>query len=149
HRALVRERVHHLRKMVAGRPLQRPWWWFDPATSGEAMADVGTHLADMALWFVAPDQPVDHRQDVSILKADRWPLVLDREQLRELTGLAEYPPELAGRVVEGQLYYAGNNTVTFALRGVHVRLVTLWEYESAGGDTHTATARATRATVTG
>ena len=59
--ALVLESVHYLKKSVAGRPLSRPWWWFDPAISGEAMADVGTHLADLALWLDRPDQPVDYR----------------------------------------------------------------------------------------
>jgi predicted dehydrogenase len=146
--ALTLESVHHLKKTVAGRPLLRPWWWFDPATSGEAMADVGTHLADLALWFIAPDFPIDYRRDVTVVDADRWPVVLAEEQFRELTGLPGSPPELAPRVVEGQLYYAGNNAVTLTVRGVYARLTTLWEYESAGGDTHAATARGTLATVT-
>lgn len=148
HPGLTLESVHHLKKAVAGRSLRRPWWWFDPSISGEAMADVGTHLADLALWFIAADVPVDHRRDVTVLDADRWPLVLTEEQFRDLTGLPDYPPELAPRVVEGQLYYAGNNSATVVARGVHVRLTTLWEYESAGGDTHAATARGTRAAVT-
>lgn len=145
--ALTLESVHHLKKTVAGAPLWRPWWWFDPAVSGEAMADVGTHLADLALWIVAPDLPVEHTRDVTVMDADRWPLVLCEEQFRELTGLPDYPPELAPRVVGGHLYYAGNNSATLTVRGVYVRLTTTWEYESPGGDTHAATARGTRATV--
>lgn len=139
--------VHNLKKLVSGRPLKRPWWWFDAAISGDALADVGTHLVDQAMWLVAPDQPVDHRTDVQVLDADRWPLLLSREQFAELTGLADYPPELAARAVDGQLYYAGNTTAAFALHGVHVRVATLWEYESANGDTHEAIAKGTRATV--
>jgi predicted dehydrogenase len=146
-RALTLESVHHLKKTVAGRPLRRPWWWFDSAISGEAMADVGTHLADLALWMIAPDQAVEYQRDVRILDADRWPLVLCEEQFAELTGLPGFPPELVARVVEGQLYYAGNNTVDFELCGVRVRLATTWEYESPGGDTHRGTARGDRATV--
>jgi predicted dehydrogenase len=147
--ALVLESVHHLRKAVAGRPLVRPWWWFDPAVSGEAMADVGTHLADLALWLVCPEQPVDYRTEVHLIDAEGWPLPLSEEQFRLLTGLPDYPLELAARVVNGQLYYAGNNTVTFALRGVHVRLTTAWEYEAppGGGDTHRSVAVGTKATV--
>lgn len=144
--ALTLESVHHLKKAVAGRPLRRPWWWFDPVISGEAMADVGTHLADLALWLIAQGQSVDPRRDVRVLDADRWPLVLDPGQLREVIGLPDVPPELSGRTVEGQLYYAGNNAVTFLLRGVHVRLLTRWEYDGAG-DTHQAVARGTRAVV--
>jgi predicted dehydrogenase len=148
--ALVLESVHYLKKWVSGRPLARPWWWFDPAISGEAMADVGTHLADLALWFIAPDYPVDYMTDIALLDADRWPLVLSEEQFRFITMLAGFPEELASRVVEGQLYYAGNNSATFALRGVHVKLTATWEYEApaGGGDTHNAIARGTTATVT-
>lgn len=146
--ALTLESTHYLKKTVAGRPLRRPWWWFDAATSGEAMADVGTHLADLALWLVCPDRAVDHRRDVALLDADRWPLVLSRRQFAAVTGRAQFPPELAPRVVGKSLYYAGNNTATFALRGVHVKLTTLWDYEAAaGGDTHAAVARGTKATV--
>lgn len=144
----VLESVHHLKKTVAGRQLLRPWWWFDPAVSGESVADVGTHLADLALWFIAPDQAVDYRREVTVLDADRWPCVLSPEQFRDLTGLAPYPPELKSRVVEGQLYYAGNNTVTFTLKGVHVKLTTRWECEAGGGvDMHEAVARGKNATV--
>src|SRR5262249_46372367 len=126
HPAFVLESAHYLKKTVAGQPLVRPWWWFDPFISGEARADVGTHLADLALWFICPDQAADYRTDIQFLDADRWPLVLSEEQFRELTGLESYPPELALRVVNGQLYYAGNNTATFALRGVNVKLSTVW-----------------------
>lgn len=145
--ALTLESVHSLKKAVAGRPLRRPWWWFDAGISGEAMADVGTHLADLALALVCPDQAVDHHRDVTLLDADRWPLVLTREQFTELTGLPEYPPELAARAAEGSLDYAGNNSVTFTLRGTHVKLTTTWEYESPGGDTHAAVAHGTKAAV--
>jgi Putative oxidoreductase C terminal domain len=147
--ALALESVHFLKKWVAGRPLARPWWWFDPTISGEAMADVGTHLADLALWFIAPDQPVDHRADIRVLEADRWPLVLSEDEFRFVTLLPGYPEELAHRVVEGQLYYAGNNSATIAIRGIHVQLTTKWEFDSApgGGDTHHAAAHGVRSTI--
>ncbi|HSQ56864.1 MAG TPA: putative oxidoreductase C-terminal domain-containing protein, partial [Gemmata sp.] len=147
--ALVLESVHHLKKLVAGRPLVRPWWWFDPLISGEAMADVGTHLADLALWLIAPDHPIDYLADIAILDAESWPLVLSGEQFRELTGLANYPAELATQVVSGQLYYAGNGTVLFKLGDIHVKLGTQWEYEAPprGGDTHAAIALGTKARV--
>jgi predicted dehydrogenase len=147
--ALVLESVHHLKKSVAGRQLVRPWWWFDPSIAGEAMADVGTHLADLALWFVAPDRAVNYATDIQFLSAEGWPLPLSGEQFRELTGLASYPPEFAVRVVNGQLYYAGNGTVTFTLGDVHVKLGTQWEYEAppGGGDTHCSVATGTRSRV--
>ncbi len=147
--ALVLESVHYLKKDVAGQQLVRPWWWFDPAISGEAMADVGTHLADLALWLIYLDNAIDYQKDIQLLDADRWPLVLSDSQFRELTGLPKYIPELALRLVNGQLYYAGNNTATFALNGVHVKLGATWEYEAPadGGDTHNAVAHGTKGTL--
>lgn len=147
--ALALESVHYLKKWVAGRPLVRPWWWFDPAISGEAIADVGTHLADLAIWLIAPDSPVDYPTEITLLDADRWPLLLSEEQFRFVTLLANYPAELAARVIEGQLYYAGNNSVSLALRGVHAKLSTVWDFEAppGGGDTHNAIAHGTKATV--
>lgn len=145
--ALVFHSVHSLKKSVNGQPLVRPWWWFDPDVSGEAMADVGTHLADLAIWFVAPDQPVDYATQVQVLAADRTPLLLSEDEYRQVTRQAGFAPELRSRVVNGQLYYAGNNSVTFALRGVHVRLATAWEFDAPAGESHQSFARGTRATV--
>lgn len=148
HPALRMRSVHFLKKSVSGRPLVRPWWWFDPTISGEAMADVGTHLADLSMWLIAPDQPIDYATQIHMLAADRSPVLLTEEQFGAVTGLTEFPVELRPHVVEGNLYYAGNNSTTYALRGVQVKLVTRWEYESAaGGDTHECVARGTKATV--
>jgi predicted dehydrogenase len=145
--ALMFQSVHSLKKLVNGQPLVRPWWWFDPTISGESMADVGTHLADLAIWFVSPDQSVDYATQIQMLAADRTPLLLSEDEYRQVTRQSGYPPELRSRVVNGQLYYAGNNTALFTLRGVHVRLSTAWEFESPGGDMHQSYARGTRATV--
>jgi predicted dehydrogenase len=148
HPALVIESVHHLRKTVAGRPLRRPWWWFVPAISGHSIADVGTHLADLALWLVAPNHPVDYRTDIQMMDAEMWPLVVSDDQFREVTGLEEYPAELKTQTANGQLYYPGNSSTRFTLHGVEVRLTTQWEYEAeAGGDIHHTTASGTRARI--
>jgi predicted dehydrogenase len=132
--ALAIESTHYLKKKISGLPLVRPWWWFDPAVSGEALADVGTHLADLAIWLIAPDQSVDYRSEISLLNADRWPLVLSEDQFCGLTALPAYPPEIDGRVVNGQLYYAGNSSITFTLRKAHVKLSVMWELESPTDD---------------
>lgn len=144
--ALELKSVHYLKKTVAGQPLVRPWWWFSPEISGDAVADVGTHLADLSLWLVAPDQAVDYATQIQMLSADRALLLLTQEQFGALTGLPTFPPELRPYSAEGNLYYAGHNSATYALRGVHVKLETAWEYEApAGGDTHHCVARGTRA----
>jgi hypothetical protein len=145
--ALELASLHALKKTVNGRPLVRPWWYFDPDIAGEAMSDVGTHLADLALWLVAPDQAVDYATQIQMLAADRAPLLLSESEFRQLTRLPGYPPELQARVVNGLLYYAGHNTATFVLRGVHVALRTDWAFEPPAGDTHRSLARGTRACV--
>ncbi|MDY3563274.1 hypothetical protein R5W23_004774 [Gemmata sp. JC673] len=142
--ALWLRSVHHLKKTVAGSPLVRPWWWFSTEISGEAIADVGTHLADLSLWLIAPDQPVDYATQIQMLGADRALMLITQEQFGELTELPVFPTELQPQVVEGNLYYAGHNSAVYALRGVHVKLETSWEYESpTGGDTHQCIARGT------
>jgi len=147
--ALTLESRHYLKKQVAGRPLIRPWWWFETGVAGEALADVGVHLADLALWFVSPDRMINYRSEIHHLSAASWPLLLSEPEFCTVTGLPAYPPELASRAVNGQLYYAGNNTVTFTLSGVHVKLSTLWEFEAptGGGDTHTSVALGTQAKI--
>lgn len=139
---LALESVHYLKKTVSGTPLIRPAWWFDPAEAGPALADVGTHLADLALWLLFQDRPVDHRRDADVLDAVAWPTPLDREQYAALTGHPDFPPGLSN-VAGDRLLYAGNGTATVWLRGVHVRLTALWDYEapSGGGDTHEVSAR--------
>lgn len=148
--ALVLESVHYLKKFVAGRPLVRPWWWFDASIAGEAMADVGTHLVDLALWMVAPEQAIDYRTDICVLDADSRPLPLTVQQFRELTGLPDYPRELNPLLVNGRLDYTGTNLARFTVRGVHVELRTVWEYEGppGNGDKHQSRALGTKATVT-
>ena len=46
--AVYIESVHHILKIVAGAPNLRPPWYFDINEQGEALADVGTHLVDLA-----------------------------------------------------------------------------------------------------
>jgi predicted dehydrogenase len=148
--ALTLESVHYLRKAVAGAPLRRPTWWFDPDEAGEALADVGTHLADLALWLLFPDQPIDHRRDVRVLDATTWPTPLLKDQFVTLTGLPDLPEDLAAKSGAGDVVlYRGNGTATFTVCGVHVRITTLWDFEPAAGgtDAHEAVARGTKARV--
>ncbi len=138
--------THSLSKVVSGRPVVRPWWWFDPATSGEAMADVGTHLADLAVWFVSPDRAVDYATQIHMLSAARTPLPLSEDEFRHVTQLPGFPPPLRPRAAGGRFAYTGGGGASLLLCGVHVRLRADWVFESAG-DTHRAVARGTRATV--
>lgn len=148
--ALELESVHYLLKQVAGAPLRRPAWWFDPAVAGEAMADVGTHLADLALWLLFPERAIDYRTDVRVVAASRWPTRVDLDDFRQITGLSQLPPELA-RLRDGtRLTYWGNGSATVRIGGHLVRLTTRWGVRPDGpdGDRHSAIARGSRSTVT-
>jgi hypothetical protein len=72
--------------------------------------------------------------------ASRWPTTLTRDQLRQVTGQAEWPEKFD--------YYC-NTRVSYAVRGVHVKLDVLWNWEAPAGtgDTHLAIYRGSRARV--
>jgi len=143
------ESVHYLRKQVAGVPLRRPPWFFDIHEQGEALSDVGTHLVDLAMWIVFPEQAIDHAKDIQLLSARRWPTELTRGQFTDVTGESDFPAFLADAVQGGRLPYFCNNFVAYTLRGMHVQLNVLWDYQAdaGGGDTHLAVVRGTQARV--
>jgi predicted dehydrogenase len=142
------ESVHYLAKTVAGVPLRRPAWFFDVSQAGEGLADVGTHLVDLVFWILFPNQAIDVA-DVHLLVARRWPTVLDAAQFQRVTGEASFPKSLASSIVGGKLDYFCNTQISYVVRGVHVGLNVLWDYESTagGGDTHFARFRGSRAAV--
>jgi hypothetical protein len=135
-------------KVVAGTPLRRPPWFFDIDEYGEGLADVGTHVVDLVQWTAFPDQPVDYRKDIDILSGRRWPLRMTKEQFTRVTGDAEFPDALAGHVHQGVLDYYCNNAVAYTLRGVHVALEILWNWEAAeGGDVYEASFRGNKSRI--
>jgi predicted dehydrogenase len=136
--AVSMKSVHHILKLVAGVPNLRPVWFFDVEQQGEALADVGTHLVDLAQWTLFPGQAIDYRSEIEVLSASRWPTHMSAEQFRQVTGQAG-----------GELDYYCNTRVSYALRGIHIKLDVLWNWEApaGGGDTHYAAYRGTRARV--
>ena len=148
--ALDLESVHYLSKNVAGVPLRRPAWWFDPAIAGEGMADVGTHLADLTLWLLFPGQSIDYRTEIEVVQSDHWSTNVGIDDFRQITGLPEIPDELARFRDRGHLVYWGNGTAIVRIRDRFVRLTTRWKVraDGTGGDTHLAVARGSRSMVT-
>jgi predicted dehydrogenase len=141
--------VHHIMKVVAGVPLRRPPWFFDVAEYGEGLADVGTHVVDLVQWTAFPEQAIHYQQDIRVLEGHHWPLVLTRDQFTKVTGSADYPAALMPRVRGGNLEYFCNNSVHYTIRGVHVKLDILWNWEApeGSGDVYEAVFRGTRARV--
>src|SRR5262249_17955916 len=143
------ESVHYPMKQVAGVPLRRPAWFFDIHQAGEGLTDVGTHLVDLVPWMLFPEQPLDHRRDIEVRSARRRATVLTRADFQRVTGEADFPEHLAPAVRDGRLDYYCNTQVSYTVRGVHVKLDVLWDYEAAAGagDTHLAVVRGTRSSV--
>ncbi len=147
--AIEMESVHHLMKVVSGSVNLRPAWFFDTEEQGEALGDVATHLVDLVPYLLFPGQPIDYRSEIRLLGAKKWPTVLDRAQLLRLTGEKQLDSVLASRMTAEKLDYYANGEVSYAIRGTHVRLKALWNYEApeGGGDTHVAIVRGSRSRV--
>lgn len=131
--AVEMESVHYFLKEVAGAPLLRPAWYFDVRQQGEGLTDVGTHLADLVQWTLFPDQAIDHRKNVVVLRGSHWPTVISQAQFQQVTGEKQFPACVAGALREGRLECYANNTVTYRLRDVFVRLTVRWDYAAAPG----------------
>lgn len=143
------ESVHHLMKTVAGAPNIRPAWFFDTAEQGEGFNDIGTHLVDLVQWTLFPEQAIDHRKDVRIVAAQRWPTWIPEADFRRVTGTPGFPASLAGQVKDGKLEYYCNTLVAYAVRGVHTKLNVIWDWEApaGSGDTHYAFYKGTKSRV--
>ena len=141
--------VHHLMKTVAGVPNLRPAWFFDVNQQGEGLADTGTHLVDLVQWMLYPEQAIDHRKDIKVIAAKRWPTVIGKAQFRNVTGEPDFPRFLSPNVKGDQLDLYCNGFVSYTLRGVHAKVKVGWDYESAAGagDTHFAVFRGSKSRI--
>jgi predicted dehydrogenase len=149
HPSVYMESIHHLMKMVAGAPNIRPAWFFDTHEQGEGMNDTGTHLVDLVQWTLFPNQAIDHKTELKVLTAQQWPTVIPEADFKRVTGTAGFPPELRGKVANGSLQYDCNTLVSYTVRGVHVTLNAIWDWEAPPGvlDRHYAVYRGSKAAV--
>jgi len=147
--AVEMESIHYLLKVVAGMPLLRPAWYFDIHQQGEAMADIGTHLVDLVQWTLYPNQAIDFQADIKLSSAARWPTVITPAQFQRVTGEKEFPAYLQDSIRDGNLDYFSNNTLTYQLRGVYVKLTVKWGFEAPADskDSEHAIFRGTRSVV--
>jgi predicted dehydrogenase len=147
--AVLLDGVHHLMKTVAGVPNLRPAWFFDVTQQGEGLADTGTHLVDLVHWILFPERPVDYRKDVNVLAAERWPTEIDKLQFRNVTGETGFPKFLSPGTKADKLDLYCNGSVSYTVRGIHVKMKVGWDYESptGAGDTHYALFKGTKCRV--
>ena len=147
--AVELKNLHSLVKFNDGKVIIRPPWFLDIRKQGEAIADVGTHLVDLEMWTLFPDQAIDYRHDIEVLEATRSPIVLTLPQFERLTNAKGWPAFLQESVHDNQLRYFCNNTASYTIRGIYAAISDRWEYESPGAlsDSYLVLYRGTRATV--
>jgi len=148
--AVTKESVHYLHKTVAGSVLRRPPWYFDAGQQGDGIVDVSTHLVDLVMWECFPEQAMDYTRDVRILRARRWPTMLDLQQFEQVTRQPHFPDYLVRQLTsQGLLPYYSNGELIYTLRGVHARISVVWNFKSltGGGDTHYSVIRGSRSNV--
>ena len=147
--AVYMESVHHFLKQVAGVPNLRPVWFFDTEQQGEGLSDLGTHSVDLVQWILFPEQAIDWRTEIKVTGGAHWPTVLTQAEFQRVTGETDFPESLEKNVKNDRLEYFCNNRVGYVIRGIHVRLDILWNYEAApgSGDTETAVFRGSKSRV--
>ena len=147
--AVELDSVHYLLKEVAGVPLLRPAWYFDIAQQGEALADIGTHLVDLVQWTLFPEQAIHYQKDIRLTSASRWPIEVSLAQFQRVTGEPTFPDYLKPSIRSGYLEYFANDTLTYQLRDVFVKLTVKWGYEAPVGskDAELAIFRGTKSRI--
>ena len=145
--AILLESVHHLYKLVNQRPLVRPAWYFDVAVQGEGITDVTTHLVDLTQWMTGSGKPFDYARDVELVAARQWPTEVARDIFERITGLDDFPAAVRGAVSGDTLQYLCNAQIDYRLRGLPMRVLSIWNLAipEGGGDTHCAILRGTQA----
>ena len=143
--AITKESVHHFSKMVSGKPLRRPAWFFDTTQQGEGIVDVTTHLVDLIQWEAFPEV-ILKKEDVELLDARRWSTGMTLEQFSGVTGMEQFPGFLEGSVEDGVLKVFSNGAFNYKLKGIHARISVIWNYSAPAGtgDTHYSIMRGSR-----
>ncbi|HPB12224.1 MAG TPA: putative oxidoreductase C-terminal domain-containing protein, partial [Kiritimatiellia bacterium] len=145
--AVTKESVHHFCKQVAGKPLQRPPWYYDTTQQGEAIVDVNTHLTDLIQWETFPEVTLTPA-DINVVQARIWNTPVTLEQFTTSTSLTAWPDYLKKDLdANGVLQCKANGEFTYSIKGVFAKASVLWNFQApaGAGDTHFSLMRGTRA----
>jgi len=147
--AVELENLHSLVKYDHGKINLRPAWFFDVRQQGEGISDVGTHLVDLEFWTLFPDQPIEYRRDIHLLRASHTPVIMTGPQFERVSGEKPWPTFLQSEVRDGNLYYYSNSSALFTLRGIYTAIRDRWEYESVGAltDSYLVLYRGSKSTI--
>ena len=141
--AIAQESIHRFSKIVAGKHLIRPAWFFDINQQGEGIVDVTTHLVDLIQWEAFPEEII-RRENVQIEKARHWTTDLTLQQFSEVTGLENFPEYLKKYVDNGLLKVYSNGEINYTINGISAKVSVIWNFDTPkGGDTHFSIMRGT------
>lgn len=113
------------------------------------MVDVATHLVDLVNWQCFPDEIIDYESDIAITSASHWPTVLTLDDFSRSTRLNAFPDFLQRYLNDSKLEVFGNGKINYQVKGQHVSVAVLWNYEAppGGGDSYNGHIKGTRASV--
>jgi len=82
----------------------------------------------------------EHREVFTSKVGTLWP---SKDDFKRVTGEPKFPASLQSHIHDGKLDYDCNTLVSYTVRGVHVKLNVLWDFEAPAGtgDTHVAVYR--------
>ena len=140
---------HHIHKLVNGKPLRRPDWYFDSRVQGDGLVDIQSHLVDQAQWLVATRHGQAAECEVEAIQARRWATPVDRELYRQSAGTDVYPPLAEGVVVDDVLNLNCNGIIDARIGPVPIRMLAEWgaREPEGGGDQLNVTVRGTGARI--
>ena len=147
--AVTKESIHHFCKMVAGKPLQRPPWYYDTTQQGEAIVDVNTHLTDLVQWETFPNVTLAP-SDINVVQARVWTTPVTLEQFKTSTSQSEWPDYLKKSLdAKGVLQCRANGEFTYSIKDVYAKVAVMWNFQppAGAGDTHYSLMRGTRSSL--
>ena len=147
--AMSMESVHHFYKEVSGQPLIRPAWYYDVEQQGEGIADVTTHLIDIAHWKSFPEEEINYTEDVEVLSATHWPTVLSLADFTKSTNVETFPKYLEKYIEDDMLKVYANGTIHYKVKDVNVALKVIWNYKAPDGtgDTFSSLIKGSKASL--
>lgn len=147
--AVTKISVHHFSKVVSGKPLLRPAWYFDVQQQGEGIVDVTTHLVDLIQWECFPEQ-ILNPSDISMINAKRWSTAITKDEFKKVTGLDEFPAYLQKDIKDGSLNVFSNGEMLYQIKGYFAKVSVEWKFEApeGGGDTHYSVMHGTKCDLT-
>ena len=147
--AISMESVHNFYKEVSGKTLIRPAWYYDVEQQGEGIADVTTHLIDLAHWKSFPEEVINYNEEVEVISASHWPTELSLTDFANSTNVEAFPAYLDKYIENGILKVYSNGTINYKIKDVNVALKVIWNYKApeGSGDTYSGLMKGTKASL--